>query len=861
MKIAFSSLSLVLMTFMATGICSAQPRSAGGVVVEDSDGKPMEFISVYFKNTASGCITDYNGEFFVKDPSGADTLVVEAIGYERQFIRLESQVTTGLVVRLRQESIELAGAVVKPKKEKYRKKDNPAVELIRNVIARKDSNRVESSGYYSCTLYEKLTLSLDDFTPDFDKKKRLGYLKEYIDTSSVTGKPVLMVSIRETMNDYYYRRSPEARKTVRRAQRHVGLDKEFDHNGGLTSSLEMLFTGADIFNNDVSFMMNRFVSPISSALATAYYKYYIMDTVQVNGSPCIDLAFVPFNVKSYGFTGRLYITADGNYSIKKVQLNFPSNSNINWIDRLRIDQEFEQTEDGLWALVREDSYVNVTAFEGVQGIFAHQTRCFSDYMTDSTELAQSPVFRIDGPLDVLPDSMSYDEIYWDSQRSLPLDRKESAVAQVSDDIARKSSAMVWLRVLDALVSEWVPSSGSKPTSKFDFGPVMSFVGYDYIEGLRLRVGGMTTANLSKRWFGNGYMAYGFNDRKLKGRITLIHSFNDKHYHPGERPLNNLSVTYSYDIYSPEEIGEQHDLVTSLKTGAVKKLQYIRRINMTYEKQWFNSLRTSFWLENVRYTPAWLPGPRGEGTLKYEMLAADGALTGVPYITSTELGTQIVWAPGEKLYNSVSRIANMDKDTPVFTLKHTVGIPWMWGDYYYHKTEFSLTKRFRLSIAGMLDTKLKVGKVWNPVPWPLLSLPAANQSFSYRRETFHTMRALEFVTDQYVQLNLTWHMKGLIFNQIPLLKHLKLREMLMFNGVYGSLTEKNDPLRSRSAGLLLLPENTRPLGSMPYMEVGVGIENIFRIFRVMYFYRLTYRDDSMSWMEKWGGFRFGIYADF
>lgn len=506
-----------------------------------------------------------------------------------------------------------------------------------------------------------------------------------------------MVSIRETMNDFYYRKSPQERKIIRKAQRHVGLDKDFDHNGGLTSSLDMLFTGADIFSNDLSFMMNRFVSPISSALATSYYKYYIMDTVQVDGIPCIDMAFVPFNVKSYGFTGRLYVTADGNYSIKKVQLNFPASSNINWIDRLRIDQEFEQTEDGLWALKREDSYVNVTAFKGVQGIFAHQTRYFSDYRTDSTGLAQSPVFRIDGPVEILPDSGAHDDSYWDSRRSLPLDSNETAIAQVSDVIARKSRAIIWLRVLDAFVLEWVPSSGSKPTSKFDFGPILSFVGYDYIEGLRLRIGVMTTANLSKRWFGNGYLAYGVNDRKIKGSITLTHSFNDKHYHTGERPLNNLSATYTYDIYSPEEIGEQHDIVTSLKTGAVKKLQYIRRINMTYEKQWLKSLRTSFWIENARYTPAWLPGLRGEGTLKYEMLTADGAAIDIPHITSTELGTQIVWAPGEKLNNSVSKIANMDKDTLVFTLKHTVGIPWLWGNYYYHKTEFSLTKRFRFGI--------------------------------------------------------------------------------------------------------------------------------------------------------------------
>ena len=847
-----------IILFIYALAAEAQTHSAGGTVVDSLTRKPMEYISVYFKHTASGCLTNYKGEFFVKDSSGADTLVIDAIGYEKRYIKLKPGQNTGMKIQLKQANIRLTEAVVRPKREKYRKKDNPAIELIRNVIANKDRNRIEDYDYYKCDLYEKLTISLDDYSPDFEKKKKLEYLKQYIDTSEITGKPILTVSIRETMNDYYYRKSPKEEKTIRKAQQHIGLDKEFDHNGGLTVSLEQIFTGVDIFDNEIAFIANRFVSPISSVMATSYYKYYIMDTVRVDGIPCTDLAFVPYNSQSFGFTGRLYITNDGKYSIKKVQLNFPSSSNINWIDRLRIDQEFTQMKDGAWALKREDSYVNLTVIEGTQGLFAHQTRYFDNHTTDSTLLAENPAFRIDGPLEILPDSRSYDTAYWEKNRLTPLNKREKSVPQASKEIAEKSSVTTWMRVMDAFISEYIPTSTSKESSKFDFGPILSYAGHNYIEGLRLRLGGMTTANLSKRWFANGYLAYGMRDEKVKGSIQLIHSFNEKHYHPGERPLNNLSVSYTYDIFSPEVIGEQHGVLTSIKAGTVKKLQYIRKTNLKYEKQWTNSFRTSFWIENNKFTPATTDDP---GTLRYDRILADGTTLRVPDITATELGVKLRWAPGEKNFNAVSQMANMDKDTPVFSLSHMAGIKGLLGgEYNYQHTEFEAFKRFHLSVAGFMDVKLTMGKIWGQVPYPLLIMPTANQSFVYKRETFHMMNALEFATDQYAQVNMTWHMKGMIFNRIPLIKHLKLREIIVFNGLAGSLSDRNNPAL-RHPGLFELPEGTGPMNGVPFLEVGAGIENIFQLFRVVYYYRITHRDNNLTWLGKWGGIRFGVYTDF
>ena len=852
---------VILALLTASMIGMAQTRSAGGVVLDSLTQKPMEYIAVYFEGTASGCVTNYRGEFFLSDDSGAETLVVDAVGYGKRRIRLTQSRNQGLKILLQQEKLELKGALVKPKKERYRKKDNPAVELIRKVIENKDKNRIEEKQHYRCDLYEKLTLSLDDYHPDFEKKKKIGYLKQYIDTSEITGKPILTFSVRENLCDYYYRKSPKEHKTVRKASNHFGYDKEHDYNGGLSSTLEMIFTGVDIFDNEVKFIANRFVSPISSTIGTSYYKYYIMDTVKVNGVPCTDLAFVPFNSQSFGFTGRLYVTTDGKYSIKKVQLNFPSNSNVNWIDKLRIDLEFEQNKDGLWTLKREDAYVNLAVIEGTQGIFAHHTRLFRNHITDDRLLEGHKAYSIDGPVEIMPDHRDYNEEFWDEHRLEPLSGRESKVTAVTEDLRKKSPLTQWLRVADALISGYVATTDSNSTSKFDFGPLLSFVGYDYMEGVRLKIGGMTTANLSKRWFASGYVAYGFRDRKPKYNLKLTHSFNDRHYHPDERPVNNLSVSYTYDIFSPEVITDQHGLLTSLKTGTIKTLQYIRKANIKYEKQWLNSLKTSFWIECSRYTPATLAGD--PGTLRYDLIGRDGTLTRIPFINTTEIGAQIRWAPGEKVFNAVSQSANIDKDTPIFLLTHYCGIRgFLGGQYDYNHTEFSVFNRFRLSVAGFLDAKVCAGIVWNKVPWPLLIMPAANQSFMYKRESFHMMNALEFVTDRYAQVNLTWHMKGLIFNRIPLIKKLKLRELLIFNGLYGGLSDKNNPaLSAHSAGLFTLPQGTRSLGKIPYMEVGVGIENILQIFRVVYFYRLNYRHDGLSWLGKWGGIRFGLYADF
>ena len=869
-------LIFALICVFAGYLADAQSRFVGGTVIDSVTNKPMEYIAVYIQKTSIGCMTNYAGEFYLNDNSGENVLVVDAVGYKTRHIVLNSGNVTGMVIRMQPESISLQGAVVKPKREKYTRKENPAVILIRNVIANKEKNRIESTGYFKSDYHEKLTLSFDDYQPDLEKKKKLRFVQQHIDTSEITGKPILTFSIREKLGDYYYRKSPHTEKTIQKAVRHNGLDEELDRNGGLSSTLDQLFTGVDIFDNEIAFIANRFVSPLSSTLATSYYKYYIMDTVKVDNVRCVDLAFVPFNSQSFGFTGRIYITTDGRYSVKKVQLNFPSSSNINWIDKLRIDQTFDQTKDGLWALTREDSYVNLTVLEGSQGIFAHHTRSFDNFIVGEELLADDPAYRIDGHTKVLPDARKYDSEYWEEHRIAALTNRELAVDKVTEDFKENTNVTFWTKAIDVFVSEWIPTGKSKEVSKFDIGPVLSFLSWDYIEGWRVRLGGMTTANMNDRWFANGYLAYGFLDRKVKGNFELTHSFNKKNYHKGEQPLNNLSFSYTYDIFSPETLGEQHDIVTSFKTKSAVKYQYIQKIKLNYEKQWFNSFRTNFWLENDSYTPATrytADGLPANGTLFYRLQGSPDPRAYIRDFKSNELGVSLRWAPGERVFNAVSQRANIDKDTPIFTLTHKLGTAgynggdWNFGatnnSFLYNSTQLEIFKRFRLSVAGFLDAKITAGKVWDQVPYTLLMLPASNQSFSYRREAFHTMNVLEFVTDQYVQANLTWHMKGMILNRIPLVNKLKLREIVCYNIAYGNLTDKNNPAL-HPGRLFELPQGTNPLdGGKPYMEIGAGVENVFQLFRVVYYYRIpTYpHPENADFLSKWGRLCIGVYVDF
>ena len=832
--------------------------SASGIVKDSITGEPLPFVSVYFDGSTIGAMTDDNGTFTLQNNQGYTKLAAASLGYDTKFIDLKpGKKNDNLEVLLKPTAFEISEVVVKPKREKYTRKDNPAVELIKKVIAHKNDNRIEAKPEYQTEVYEKLSLSLDNFNPNLDKNKflkKFKFIKNYLDTSEFNGKPILTVSVRENLSDFYYRKSPKAEKTIVRAKRMQGIDKTLDDGGGITSNLEEIFKSINIFDNNIPILLNRFVSPLSSTLATTYYHYYIMDTLDVGGDKCVDLAFVPANSESYGFTGRLYITLDGNYAVKKVLLNTPANINLNWVDKLRIEQEFKQMSDSTWVLDQENTFVNFYVVKGTQQLYAHQLRNYDNY-NFNVQNADS-VFGLLGALHVLPEATAQPDTFWTHNRPIPLKEKEDALKDLLGQLRKVPAFNAIIKTAEILITGYIPTANDKKVTKFDFGPMNTTFSANHLEGFRMRVGGMTTANLNPYWFASGYLAYGTNDRKIKYNLKLTHSFTKKEYHEGENPVNNLSFIQEYDVYTPGQdflFTSKDNIFVAWKVGEpVTKMQYIRKSVLQYEKEWLNGLTWKSWIMNQNNEAA--------GTLQYIKRDESGNLYHIKDFTTSEVGTQLRFAPGERAYNGRSgkeSVFNLSKDAPVFKLSHQLGIKGvLGGDYNYNHTEISAEKRIWLSSFGHIDAQVKAGKVWDKVPFPLLILPNTNQSVTIQPEAFHMMNALEFVTDQYVSFNATYYLKGWILNRIPGIKWLRLREVLSFNMIYGGLTDKNNP--TLTPGLFLLPDGTQPLGSTPYMECSVGLENIFKILRIDYYRRLTYLDHPDI---KKGGIRIALRFTF
>ncbi|GHV24314.1 collagen-binding protein [Bacteroidia bacterium] len=697
---------------------------------------------------------------------------------------------------------------------------SPAVELIKKVIERKEENRIENHSAYQVSVYDKLTLSLDRFNPDPQHNfllRKFPFLRNHWEVSEFNGQPVLPLSLREKLSEQYYRKDAILHKTVVIAQNHLGVDKTFDEDGTISYNLEKMFRGINIYDNNLTILFNQFVSPLSSLQATGYYEYSMVDTVYISGKSYINLSFVPVNRQSYGFTGYLQIDTDS-YSVKKIQMETSRNLHLNGVEKMRIEQTFQDLPDGTKALSTEHIYADFSPIETAPPLYAHLFRCFTDYNLHPTDGDTIPRFSGN----------------WAAGRPYPLTEKEEQLAiallLMNDDSFYRTS----IKALEILLSGYIPTRRDSHKSRFDIGPTGSTFSSNDVEGFRLRVGGVTTAKLHPQWFAGGYLAYGMKDRQLKYQLKITHSFDKKKQHEWERPIHHLSITHRYDIFTPGgnlPFGDNDNLFNSIKSGAAEtQMQYIRKTELRYEKEWRNGLSVNAWLRHEKNEAA--------GTLRYDQYAGD-KMRHLPGFTTALAGLQLRFAP-------------------VFSLAHQYSFKGLLGsDFACHFSELKAEKRLGLSSFGHIDVLAKAGKVWNSAPFPLLILPDANQSIFIHSETFMMMRSLEFVADEYAAIYATCYLKGWILNRIPIVNRLKLREVLSANLIYGQLTDKNNPQKNQE-GLFRLPDATRPFGEKPYVEVSVGIDNIFKILRVDYYRRLTCLDDPD--IQQWGlrlAFRFSF----
>lgn len=810
---------------------SAQ-TSVKGVVTDSITGEGLPFVSVFLKGTTQGTTTDANGHYAFVSSSKSAILGFSYLGYNEKFVSLKSRKDNNLDVVLAPTSYTLDEVIIKPGKEKYVKKGNPAVAFVKQVIDSKDANNPRNHDYYSYERYEKMTFALNNFNEEKRKKglfKKFEFLKNYVDTSDVTGQPILNVSVKEALEEVYYRKEPRDEKRVIRGIKRAGIDEVFSEEG-VQLFLKEVLKDVDLFQNDISLFFNRFVSPLST-MGPSFYKYYLIDTVQVNGDKCMDLGFVPFNSESFGFTGHLYITLDSTHFVKRVQLQVPKDINLNFVEGMIIDQEYDRASDGSRLLRRDDIAVSFKLTAKSDGLHARRTVTYKNH--SFKEPADLTVFSKSGSVIELPEAKYKDNEFWIENRHVPIGKKEQAVDAMLTQLREVPLFYYTEQVVKALISGYVPTATKG--SKIDIGPMNTAISGNAVEGMRFRAGAATTAYLNKRLFADGYMAYGTKDEKLKYSAGLEYSFIDKKEHPNEFPVHSIRAEYQYDV---NQLG-QHYLYTnmdnmflSFKRKKDDRVTYLRKAELSYNREHVSGLSYGTTLRRKTESATFY--------VPFIEKGSDGLIRPVTDYSMTEMEFRLRFAPGEKFYQTRNHRIPITFDAPVFSLSHIVARKGLMGtDYNYNRTDFGFQKRFWFSAYGYTDIILKGGKIWDKVPFPLLMIPNANLSYTIQYESYALMNAMEFLNDQYLSWDITYFVNGALFNRLPLIKELRWREVLSFRGLYGDLSKKNNP--AYSDGLYLFPEGSYKMENKPYMEVGVGVENIFRFLRFDYVWRLTYRD--------------------
>jgi hypothetical protein len=823
--------SLILFSFIAY----AQNTIVKGVVTDAATGQPLSLAAVSFIGSSKGVNTDENGKFDLISTSNKPNqqLVVTSMGYKtviRKVITGKEQIIN---IKLFAEGKTLNEVSIQTgKKGKYRNKDNPAVELIRKVIQNKDKNRTESYDYTAYEQYEKLQFSAIDVSHALANKKLLHQYKFALDnrdTTTLPGKSLLPLFLSEKLSQNYYRKHPEAKKTIVEGSKIVNI-VNFVDDKGINTYLSRMYAEVDIYSNNIFLMTNQFLSPIADAAPT-FYKFFITDTIVVNNTKLIELSFTPRNGNDMLFEGEIYITLDGNYAVEKAKLAINKHINLNWVRSMNVDLDYEKNPDGRYHLAK--SYMTAdfgVSKKGTGGIFGERTLSFRNYVFNKPE----PDSIYSGP-EIQEPAIAQHQTpqFWAASRGADtLSHTEAGAYKNIDSLQKMPSYRRTMDVIDLL------TVGFLTFNKFEIGPVNTFASFNPVEGFRMRLGGRTTTGFSTRYYFEGYGAYGFKDDQFKYLFNASYAFNNKSIYTF--PQNYIRATIQREIKIPGAevaFSQEDNLFLSFKRGEDNKYLYNNYYKLDYVSEYESHFSFNMEFKNWRQSPA--------GSL-YFVNSVNGVQNNIPDVTTSELAVGLRYAPHEKLIQGKLYRIPIPSKYPIITFDYTQGVKGFFnGEYNYQNLHLRVDKRFYLSQLGYTDVTFESAYLFGQVPFPLLTIHRANQTFAYEPDSYNLMNFLEFVSDHYAGINIDHCFNGFFFNKIPLIKKLKLREYITFKTLYGGVRDQNNP--ELHPDLFQFPVNaqhvaeTYMLNNTPYNEGSIGIGNIFKIFRVDLVERFDYLD--------------------
>lgn len=802
-----------LLSFFVFNCCflalwSQQTNISG--TVTDKKGDPLSFVQIQFLDSKIGTKSDSLGQFNISTYYPTDTLVFRLLGYQTQRVKIKKDQSQVLEVKMQTQDKEIAEIFLKAPLE------TRGAQLHRRIIQYKDVNNKEKLSAYQYHLYNKIQLdasNLDSGLINNPLVDRLSIVKNYLQTDS-TEKSLLPVILSESVSDFYYLKDPKLKKEEVEATHITGVD-----NMQMTQFLGDMALELNIYDNIFDLFNKSFISPLAP-FARSYYQFYLDDSTFIGSDWCYKLRFVPKRTGDLVFEGHMWVH-DTTYAIKRFEANIAPGANLNYIQEFYFEHTFEQVQKEIWMLTSEKMVLSfkITEKSKFLGLVGRKYSQRSNFIIN--EPKPEAFYRSTNTVDVLKNAKERSEQEWAALRPVSLNEKELRIQEMVDSL----EAQPFYQNMRKLT--YLASTGYWPIHKIEIGSVASLVSANPVEKLRVAAALRTSNEFSKRLELGGRLAYGFGDERFKYNLKLRYNIT-----PQKRGM--LTAYYNYDI---EQIGQAPtaasmgtSFVTFLSTAPFDKLTFVQKTGVSLEKDVKKDLILYGALEWKNYTPL--------GLATYQQVSGFDTIQ-VSQLTATELTTRIRWTKDEEfLAGSFDRTA-LRSPYPILSFQGIFGFKdILRSNYRYQKYEFQFEHNTQLGVLGRMRYGFTLGYINGTAAYPLLKVHEGNQSLWLLTSTFNMVNFIEFISDRYAIGFAENRWEGLFFDRIPLLKKSKIRLITTERIMFGSLSPKHNQA-------LLIPDFVRPFNGVPYVEFGIGIENIFKVIRIDFLYRATHQIPGTS----------------
>jgi len=804
----------VTFILLFTCFCSyAQKTSVSGRIIDAETDEPVPFASIFFKDTKIGTESDLDGHYSIESYYATDSLVIRASGYNTQIVSVIKDQANVVNIRLETLTQDVEEVVIKAPTEK------PSTILHNRVVRNKPINNKEKLGAYQYETYNKIQLDLNNLSNKFEERKivkSLDVVMDYLDT--LDGGQYLPLLLSESLSDYYYRTNPKQKKEVVKASRITGIQ-----NVEVNQFLGEMYQDINVYENYIGIFDKSFISPIAN-FAMGFYKFYMEDSAYIDNQWCYELKFVPKRKGDLTFEGSMWIH-DTTYAVKRWNATVADDANINYVNGFYLDQQFDQVADEVWMLTLDKLIVDLKMRKNskIVGFYGRKLTSRKNFVINTPH---DPSFYRTNENVVVEDSANdRSKEYWRNNRHFPLNQQEENIDDMIDSLNQVPIFSAFKNLT------FLATTGFYPLGKIEIGNVQSIMSYNRVEGFRNQLQLRTSNDFSKRLELSGKLAYGYSDQKFKYGGGL--RFNVT---PEKRGM--LKLYYDYDL-TQLGLGENAaDVDAALgsffRTRPLTQLTFVEKIGGKFEKDIGKSFIFTLGSEWKEY--------ESKGQANYRIPSEDGSFNIIDKISTFEAFMEVRLAINEEfLSGSFDRIS-LGSKYPIFTLRGTSAFQDVFGsDYNYQKLEFSMEHNPKIGIFGKLNYKLYGGYIFGEAAYPFLKIHEGSQTYWYQSNSHNRMLFFEFISDRYAGVAVDHHFDGLIFDRIPLVRKLKWRIVAAGKSVWGTRSKAQDQI-------MLVPEATREFGNVPYIESSIGIENIFKVFRVDAVWRMTHLYDGIS---PWG----------